>query len=126
MSTATSAEPAAQPSHHHRARYAAAGNDTVANLATALHPPDGAPLTTARDLASRLDNLAARAGSRPADCSADSSVAVRWYSRMNSSISAPVSFLRRFVSASSLDQSAPCSAAKTSRSTAGDYNPVSG
>ena len=76
--TAIRAEPAAQPSHHQRTRYAAAGNDTVANRPTALQPPDGAPLTAARDLASRLDNLAARARSRPEDCSADNSVAVRW------------------------------------------------
>ena len=78
MISATSSDPAAVASHHQRALYAMAGNDTTANRPTERHAGACEPVTAARARATRVDSRAVSAGSCPAVRTADRCVAVRW------------------------------------------------
>jgi len=98
-----------------------AGNEITAKRATAFQAGTCEPVTALRALATRLDNPATRAGSCPAERTADRCVAVRWYRVTSSSTSAPVSARRRLTNVSSRFQSGWCAATKASTSTSGDY-----
>lgn len=54
-----------------------AGNEITAKRATAVQAGACEPVTALRALATRLDNLATKAGSCPAERTADRCVAVR-------------------------------------------------
>ena len=98
-----------------------AGKDTSAKRATADQAGACEPVTAARACATRPDSRATRAGSCPAERSADRWVVARWYSVTSSSTSSPVSRRRRRASASIRAQPAWCAATYASTSTPGDY-----
>ncbi len=76
--TPTMTEPSAAPSHHQRARYAARGKSTTANLAISRHAGTWAPVTALRARATLPDSSAVSTASPPADLAWERCVVARW------------------------------------------------
>src|SRR3569833_864310 len=120
MTSDTRLQMTAEPSHHHRIRYAVAGKDTVRKRATSRHIGACAPVTAARPRATSDDRRPTSAGSGELERATDRWVAARWYSSTSSSTSSPLSFrVPRLTRCSSRRHSALCAATKASTSTDG-------